>query len=80
MLSAANDLPELNDEVRELRMALSGQLAKLVNGAVTAYDEKRFAECEAAMERVLLVSPENETAKIYLPRARSRRKAMERLQ
>ena len=80
MIQASGELPELANELRELRLVLAANAAKLVKDGVAAYDEKRYADCEAAMEKVLLVNPEDETAKIYLPRARSRRKAMERLQ
>lgn len=80
MTQAAHELPELAGELREMRLSLESNAAKLVKEGVAAYDEKRYADCETAMERVLLVNPDDETAKIYLPRARSRRKAMERLQ
>ncbi len=80
MIQASSELPELADELRELRLMLAAYAAKLAKDGVVAYDGKRYADCEAAMEKVLLVNPDDETAKIYLPRARSRRKAMERLQ
>lgn len=80
MLEAANLLPELESEVAGIRQTLAEQIPKLVKEGIAAYEQKRYAQCELLMERVLLASPTDESAKIYLPRARSRRKALERLQ
>ncbi len=78
--TAQADLPELVEESREIRAALAPGINAILQDGIRAYDEKRYADSEHMMEKVLLVAPENEPAKIYLPRARSRRKAMERLQ
>lgn len=80
MIQASKDLPELEGEITQIRALLKEQVSKLAQDGVRAYDMKRYAQCELLMERLLLASPEDETAKIYLPRARSRRKALERLQ
>ncbi|PKL17311.1 MAG: hypothetical protein CVV49_11755 [Spirochaetae bacterium HGW-Spirochaetae-5] len=47
---------------------------------VQAYENLNYQLCVQLMKQILLVDPEEETAKIYLPRAEKRLQALEKLQ
>jgi len=76
---AAVFLSEAEKELREYRATLMTTVPAMVSDGIAHYEARRYAECEHIMEHVLLVQPENEQARIYLPRARSRRQALEKL-
>ncbi len=77
---AASVLSEVNEELKEYRSTMIATVPAMVQEGIRQYEEKLYADAERTMEHVLLIAPENEQAQIYLPRARSRRKAMEKLQ
>lgn len=77
---AALALSEAEQELREYRATLVANVPTMVTEGIAHYEARRYADCERAMEHVLLIQPENEQARIYLPRARSRRQALEKLQ
>lgn len=76
---AAAYLPEASDKLKEIRQLLSGEIRKLAREGVALYEKKEYARCIAVMQRLLLIDPENRTAKIYLPRAKKRHEALKKL-
>ncbi|MFZ5629170.1 MAG: hypothetical protein ACOY5B_08565 [Spirochaetota bacterium] len=77
---AAAHLSQAEQELREYRATLAATVPAMVTEAIAHYEARRYAECERLMEHTLLIQPDNEQARIYLPRARSRRQALEKLQ
>ncbi len=66
-------------DLAETRSLLSGELPGLIRRGIRAYEERNYDKCITLMKKVQIVDPENETAKLYLPRAQSRKKAIDRL-
>jgi tetratricopeptide (TPR) repeat protein len=77
---AATYLSQAEQELREYRATLATGVPAMVTEGIGHYEARRYAECERLMEHVLLIQPDNEQARIYLPRARSRRQALQKLQ
>ncbi|GAB4429785.1 MAG: hypothetical protein OHK0011_12340 [Turneriella sp.] len=77
---AATQLSHAEQELREYRVTLAAAVPSMVAEAIGHYEAKRYAQCERLMEQALLIQPDNEQARIYLPRARNRRQALQKLQ
>ncbi len=77
---AAVALSEAEQELREYRASLISNVPTMVAEGIAHYEARHYADCERTMEHVILIQPDNEQARIYLPRARSRRQALEKLQ
>lgn len=76
---AAAALEEARTELAEYRQQLKPTVPALSQSAVQAYDAAQYANAILMLEKVLAIDPDNETAKLYLPRARNRQRAVEKL-
>jgi tetratricopeptide (TPR) repeat protein len=76
---AAAALDEARTELAEYRQQLKPSVPALSQSAVQAYDAAQYANAILILEKILAIDPENETAKLYLPRARNRQRAVEKL-
>ncbi len=70
---------ESERELARIRGLLARELPSLERSGVALYEKNEYRQCIAVMRKILLVDPENRTAKIYLPRAERRLQAIERL-
>ncbi len=85
-LEALPALEEASRGIREAAEKLSRARAILIvnipaweKSGVDEYEKKNYDGCIYHMEKILLVDPENQTARIYLPRAKNRKGALEKL-
>ena len=63
-----------------IRTKLKDKIPEWRKAGVLAYENLNYQLCIQLMKQILLVDPEEKTAKIYLPRAEMRLKALEKLQ
>lgn len=75
----ADVAPEARDELQKIRSQLTSMVASLERTGIAAYEREDYRACIAAMQTLILIDPKNATAAIYLPRARKRLEALERL-
>jgi len=61
------------------RSLLAGEIPGLERRGIRAYEARDYDQCIAIMKKVQALDPENGTAKLYLPRAQSRKQAIDRL-
>jgi tetratricopeptide (TPR) repeat protein len=76
---SAERLPAAREDLKNARAALAAEIPALEKRGIAAYEREDYRECIGIMNRVLLIDPRNSTAQIYLPRARKRHEALERL-
>lgn len=76
---AATSLEEAASELAEYRTQLKGTIPALTSSATQAYDAAQYNNAILLFEKIQAIEPENETAKIYLPRARNRQKALDKM-
>lgn len=80
LLAAAEKyLLESRTKLYELRLRLSKEADILVKLGIDAYNKEDYERCIYLMQRAELVLPDNESIKIYLPRALQRFNAMQKL-
>jgi hypothetical protein len=65
--------------IESLRSELRKDIPSLEKNGVKAYDAKEYPLCIAIMRRLLIIDPNNKTAKLYLPRAEKRDEALRKL-
>ena len=70
---------EAERDLAGTRSLLSGELPELERRGITSYENREYDQCITIMRKILAVDPENQTGKLYLPRAQSRKQAIERL-
>lgn len=63
-----------------IRNKLKDKIPEWRKAGVQAYENLNYQLCIQLMKQILLVDPEEKTAKIYLPRAEKRLQALEKLQ
>ncbi len=63
-----------------IRNKLKNKIPEWRESGVKAYENLNYQLCIQLMKQILLVDPEEKTAKIYLPRAEKRLQALEKLQ
>lgn len=66
-------------ELSEIRAMLAAEIPALERIGIAAYETHNYDECIAIMKRIRLIDPDNNTARLYLPRAEGRKRAIERL-
>jgi len=69
--------PESGIELSRIRSEMIRMVPAWEKEGVASYENKDYDSCIATMKRIMIVDPENNTAKIYLPRAQKRKKALE---
>ncbi|HNV47702.1 MAG TPA: hypothetical protein PLE73_07965 [Spirochaetota bacterium] len=75
----AAEYPAAREDLAKARAQLAGEIPTLARQGIAAYERQDYRTCIALMQRIILIDPKNETANIYLPRARKRLEALERL-
>ncbi len=65
--------------IAEARSRLAGEIPFLEKRGVQLYEQKQYLQCLRVMERLLVIDPDNSTARIYLPRAKNRYEALQKL-
>ncbi len=65
--------------IREARKRLAGEIPYLQKRGIELYEQKQYLGCIRIMERLLVIDPDNATARIYLPRAKKRYEALQKL-
>lgn len=76
---AAVSLEEARTELTEFRQELKSSVPALTKSAIDAYNTGQYINAIVMLERIQAIDPENETVKIYLPRARNRQRAIDKL-
>ncbi len=71
---------EARDKLAEVRSMLMAEIKNIENKAVKAYDNKEYSECLNILNRLQMIDPENETYKLYYPKAVKRYKAIKLLE
>ena len=66
-------------DLADTRIILSIEIPDLEHKGIAAYESREYDRCISLMRRLQLIDPENETVLLYLPRAQSRKKAIDRL-
>ncbi len=66
-------------DLTDARLVLSTEVPDLEQKGITAYEIRDYDRCISLMRKLQLIDPENETVRLYLPRAQSRKKAIDRL-
>lgn len=72
----------LKDAERDLsntRSMLAGEVPELERRGIRAYESRDYDQCIIIMRKILAADPENQTGMLYLPRAQSRKQAIDRL-
>lgn len=67
-------------KLTEIREQIVGEEKKLENLGIQAYDHEEYEKCIYYMKRVQLINPDNESIKIYLPRAIQRYNALKKFE
>lgn len=79
LVTAEKYLLEAKTKLYELRLRLAKEADILVKLGIDAYNKEDYESCIYLMQRAELVLPDNESIKIYLPRAQQRFNAMQKL-
>lgn len=72
-------LKKAGEDLLYVRGLLSPEIPELEKTGITAYETKNYDLSIYYMERLLLIDPDNNAAKIYLPRSRNRKEALDKL-
>ena len=78
LIDSEKYLIQASDKLNYLRSRLKKEEKELENLGIKAYLEEDYKSCIFYMKRVQLINPENESVKIYLPRAIMRYDALEK--
>jgi hypothetical protein len=81
LLEQASPMRKARDELIRLRLQLSrsGLVKQLEKQGIKAYEGKEYQRCIVIMERIQLIESGNRVVGVYLPRARKRYEALQRL-
>lgn len=74
----SQEFPEAKKKSLEIRNILKVKIPFWVQEGINAYEKKNYSKCIILMKRILLVDPTNAVARIYLPRAKKRKQALEK--
>jgi len=66
-------------DLAAVREKLASEVSKLEKQGISLYEQQRYGECIALFEKLLIINPGNNTCKLYLPRAKTRYEALQRL-
>lgn len=78
-LESALPMVEAREEFNRLRKILARDIPALEKNGIRAFEKNNFDECIRYMKMIQSIDPENSAAKLYLPRAEMRKKAMLKL-
>ena len=76
---AGSHLPEARSLLADVRTRLSAEVPSLEKEGIKAYEMKEYEKCIAVMQRIKLINPANNVVQIYLPRAKRRFEALQKL-
>ncbi len=77
---AAKSMNDARKELEKTRILLAPQLSDLEKRGIRAYEMNEYGTCIELMTKVKLIDPKNKTASMYLPRAKQRLAAKEKLE
>lgn len=77
--SASLRISEASKLIESLRSELIRDVPVLEKNGIAAYDLKDYPLCISIMRHLLIIDPNNKTAKVYLPRAEKRNEALRKL-
>ncbi len=80
LIDTAQYIIQARDKLTELRLKISDEEKKLERLGIDAYLQGDYEKCIFYMNRVQLINPENESAKLYLPRAIQRYNALKKFE
>jgi tetratricopeptide (TPR) repeat protein len=66
-------------DLAAVREKLAPEISKLEKQGISLYEQQRYGECITVFEQLLIINPGNNTCMLYLPRAKIRYEAMQRL-
>ncbi len=72
-------LRKADDLLRQARGKLLHEMPGMEKRGIDAYENRDYDLSIQYMEKLLLIDPDNNTAKIYLPRSRNRKEALDKL-
>jgi tetratricopeptide (TPR) repeat protein len=78
LIDSEKYLIQAGEKLIDLRSQLKKEEKELENLGIKAYLEEDYKSCIFYIKRLQLINPENESAKIYLPRALMRYNAQEK--
>jgi tetratricopeptide (TPR) repeat protein len=76
---AARYIKAAKEDLVKVRQRLVGEIPSLEKRGISLYERKDYKNCIGVMKRLLLIDPNNRVASIYLPRARKRYEALQKL-
>jgi hypothetical protein len=79
LADAALFMREAEVELARVRGLLRRDIPTLENAGIACYEKKQYRDCINLMKKILLIDPDNRKAKLYLPRAERRHRAIETL-
>lgn len=79
ILQSLHDLPEAQENAHRIKESLKGNIPTLEEKGISAYNAQKYKEATVYFNKILIIEPDNHTAKAYLLRARNRQKAIEQL-
>lgn len=79
LADAALFMREAEVELGRVRNLLRRDIPTLESAGIACYEKKQYRDCINLMKKILLIDPDNQKAKLYLPRAERRHRAIETL-
>ncbi len=79
LADAAHIMREAEAELARVRGLLRRDIPALESEGIACYEKKQYRDCINLMKKILLIDPDNRKAKLYLPRAERRHRAIETL-
>ena len=77
--NASGNMAAAKSELIRIRKILSAEIPGLEKQGIEAYEKNDFGACIGAMKKIQLIDPDNDSVKLYLPRAQKRHEALYRL-
>lgn len=67
-------------KLEKTRKMLKGRIDELERIGIQAFNKRNYETCISIMQKILLIDPENQVARVYLSRARKHLRTMEKFQ
>jgi len=80
LVHASEYIDEADKKLAETRNRLAARVQQLEQSGIEAFNEKNYEQCISIMRKVLLIDPENKTARVYMSRARKYLETVEKFQ
>ncbi len=80
LVRASEYVEGADKKLDETRKKLDVRVEKLEKSGIEAFNRKNYEQCISIMRKVLLIDPENQTARIYMSRARKYLETVDKFQ